>query len=110
MQDFLVQIGLPVNLVCQAVDKDCVFIQLEDARNSFTVELLGNIRSAIAHMIIKTYILLRWSGYEHNSKYMRAQIQRIYVRQIDYTQDISGAIIFSLSLANPCSELHAAIK
>jgi len=37
MQDFLVQIGLPVSLVCQAVDKDCVFIQLEDARNSFTV-------------------------------------------------------------------------
>ena len=41
---------------------------------------------------------------------MRAQIQRIYVHQIDHTQDISGAIIFSLSLANPCSELHAVIK
>jgi len=37
MQDFLIQMGLPVNLVCQAVDKDCVFVQLEDARNSFTV-------------------------------------------------------------------------
>ena len=110
MQDFLVQMGLPVSLVCQAVDKDCVFVQIEDARNNFTAELLGNIRSAIAHLVIKTYILLRWSGYGHNTKYMRAQIQRIYVRQIDYTQDISGAIIFSLSLANPCSELHAAIK
>ena len=110
MQDFLVQMGLPVSLVCQAVDKDCVFVQLEDARNSFTAELLGNIRSAIAHLIIKTYILLRWNGYKHNSKYMRAQIQRIYVHQIDYTQDISGAIIFSLSLATPCSELHVVIK
>jgi hypothetical protein len=37
MQDFLIQMGLPVSLVCQAVDKDCVFVQLEDARNSFTV-------------------------------------------------------------------------
>ena len=41
---------------------------------------------------------------------MRAQIQRIYVRQIDYTQDISGAIIFSLSLESPCTKLFDAIR
>jgi hypothetical protein len=34
----------------------------------------------------------------------------LYVRQIDFTQDISGSVIFSLSLETPCTDLFDAIK
>jgi hypothetical protein len=102
--------GLPVSIVCQAAKKDCVFVQLEDSRNTFTVELLTKIRTAMSVLSLRTYGILRKKGHSHTDKDLLAEMCRLYVQQIDFTQDISGSVIFSLSLENPCTDLFDAIK
>ena len=59
MQLFFTKMGLPVSFVYQAAKSDCVFIQLEDARNAFTDDLMMNLRKAVSVLTLRTYAILK---------------------------------------------------
>lgn len=63
MEIFFTDMGLPVSLVCQSVKSDYVMIQLEDARNMFTADLMRNLRKAVSVLTLRTYVVLRKQGY-----------------------------------------------
>jgi hypothetical protein len=70
MEIFFTEMGLPVSLVCQAAKKDCVFIQLEDARNLFTVDLIRNLRKAVSTLTLRTYVIMRKKGYMEGDEHL----------------------------------------
>jgi hypothetical protein len=54
METFLIQHGIHVKSVYQAVKKDCIFVALSESRNEFTPELVAKLKSAIMTLRRKT--------------------------------------------------------
>lgn len=85
MEIFFTDMGLPVSLICQAAKKDCVLIQLEDARNLFTADLVKNIRKAVSVLTLRTYFILKKKGHADNDEYLLSEMRRLFARQFDFT-------------------------
>ena len=112
MEIFFTRMGLPVKHVGHSVKADYVFIQLDDARNMFTSALMKSLRNTVSVLTLRTYLALIKKGFneENDEEYILSELRKVIVRQFDFTQDISGFIMFSTSLANPCTDLFNAIK
>jgi hypothetical protein len=82
MEIFFADMGLPVSYVGQAVRSDCVFIQLNDARNAFTAQLIECLRLAVSVLTLKTYITLIKKGFseEKNGEYILSELRKLFVR------------------------------
>jgi hypothetical protein len=65
MYIFFTHMGLPVKHVGHSVRVDHVFIQLDDARNMFTSDLMKNLHKAVCVLTLKTYRALLKKGYDH---------------------------------------------
>ncbi len=53
MKAFLISHYVPVANVTPARKEGCVFVGLEDSRNSFTKDLLDRLKSAMAELFLK---------------------------------------------------------
>jgi len=82
MKAFLLEHSIPVAHVICARKDGCVFVGLEDSRNEFTEDLLRHLKSAMADLV-------------HKVRDIKENWRNIYIRQIDYTQDLLGFFMSS---------------
>ena len=69
-------------------------MQLSESRNAFTLELVNKLKTIVEKLVEKTREVLSKQKRKVSARKLKEELDRLYVYQIDYTQDIAGFIMF----------------
>lgn len=70
-----------------------MLVQLTDARNAFTIEFLAKLKTAMSVLINKA--VTKAKELQFTKGQISEMVTGLYVRQIDYTQDLNGFFMSS---------------